>query len=101
MDTDEISCSKGLYQLFELQPADAQVTLELVGVFTFREAPLRECLSNSQIPLAIASSERMMSAEYNLEPLGVYAKRTVVRFSIEASASTRATASARARAFSN
>lgn len=46
---------------------------------TIRGAPrLLEYLSKSQIPLAVATRERMMSAKYNLELLGSDAKRTVV-----------------------
>src|SRR5882762_6226308 len=46
---------------------------------TNRGAPrLLEYLSKSQIPLAVATSERMTSAKYNLELLGSDAKRTVV-----------------------
>src|SRR6266478_4532286 len=42
------------------------------------EPRLLEYLSKSQIPLAVATRERMMSAKYNLELLGSDAKRTVV-----------------------
>src|SRR6266404_9906264 len=42
------------------------------------EPRLLEYLSKSQIPLAVAIRERMMSAKYNLELLGSDAKRTVV-----------------------
>ena len=40
--------------------------------------PLLEYLSREQIPWAIATSGRMMTAKYNLELLGIDATRTVV-----------------------